>query len=211
MTRAFMVVLALVATPFVAGVSQGRHKPDHRPDHPWCERLLHASMDKKERHEQARAHFRKHNPKPQPRHEDCSSDSGSGDTGGGSTGGGSTGGGSTGGGSTGGGTVGCTNSTPADGVESLSGQVFADDGSETGLPGWCVRVSGPITATAVTDSAGSFVFTNLPLGVYTVCEVIPSGWTETTPTSGPACSTGIGWTVDLATEVFWGWFGNTSL
>ena len=67
-----------------------------------------------------------------------------------------------------------------------------------GLAGWCVELSGPVSATAVTDAFGAYLFLGLPKGTYTVCETVQPGWHETFPTSGPTCATGFGWTITVA-------------
>src|SRR6266704_3368699 len=64
--------------------------------------------------------------------------------------------------------------------------------------GRCVRLSGPVSATAVTDAFGAYLFLGLPKGTYTVCETVQPGWHETFPTSGPTCATGFGWTITVA-------------
>lgn len=58
-----------------------------------------------------------------------------------------------------------------------------------------------VTAAALTDTAlanrGNYIITGLPAGNYTVCEVVQAGWKETWPMSGPACTTGVGWTITI--------------
>src|SRR5213083_1454483 len=47
---------------------------------------------------------------------------------------------------------GCVSSPAAGGTASIDGQVYVDASpSYPGLAGWCVQVTGPVTATAVTD------------------------------------------------------------
>src|SRR5881396_4317092 len=79
-----------------------------------------------------------------------------------------------------------------------------------GLQGWCVTASGPVSATAATDASGNYLFSGLPAGTYTVCEALQSGWHETFPTSGPACATGLGWTITVTdgSGASFIWFGN---
>ncbi len=105
---------------------------------------------------------------------------------------------------------GCVGSGPAGGTASIDGQVFVDASPWPGLQGWCVTVSGPVSATAVTDASGNYLFPGLPAGTYTVCEAVQSGWHETFPTSGPACATGFGWTIDVKDGfgASYIWFGN---
>ena len=98
---------------------------------------------------------------------------------------------------------GCVNS-PGTGTGAVAGQVFIDDPAQfyPYLAGWCVEVrdlSGAVIATTVTsgvalDLDGSnYVITGVPAGTYLVCEVLPpnSTWHETWPTSGPACGGGV--------------------
>ena len=100
--------------------------------------------------------------------------------------------------------TGCVNS-PGTGDGAVAGQVFLDDPAQNFpyLAGWCVEVrdlSGVVIATTVTsgvaiDMDGSnYVVTGVPAGTYTVCEVLPpnSTWHETIPTSGPDCGGVIG-------------------
>src|SRR6266567_2195667 len=105
---------------------------------------------------------------------------------------------------------GCVSSGPAGGTASIDGQVFVDASPWPGLQGWCVTVSGPVSATAVTDASGNYLFPGLPAGTYTVCEAVQSGWHQTFPTSGPACATGFGWTITVkdAFGASYIWFGN---
>ncbi len=107
----------------------------------------------------------------------------------------------------------CANSVNSGGTASIDGQVFVDASPWPGLQGWCVTLSGPITATALTDASGNYTFSNLPGGTYTVCEVLQSNWHQTFPTGGASCPGGtIGWTFDLANgnSASFIWFGNLS-
>jgi SdrD B-like protein len=79
----------------------------------------------------------------------------------------------------------------------ISGNIFNDILGRPGISGWTVEVSGPVTATAVTDVNGNYSFTGLPAGTYVVCEAIPMGWRQTSPPSGTSCSTGIGYTFTI--------------
>ena len=105
----------------------------------------------------------------------------------------------------------CVNSGSAGGTASIDGQVYKDASpSYPGLAGWCVQVTGPVTATAVTDTYGNYWFPGLPAGTYTVCETVQAGWHETFPTSGPTCPTGFGWTITVKDGfgASYIWFGN---
>jgi len=105
---------------------------------------------------------------------------------------------------------GCVSSGPAGGTASIDGQVFVDASPWPGLQNWCVTVSGPVNATAVTDASGNYLFPGLPAGTYTVCETVQSGWHQTFPGSGPTCATGLGWTITVMDGggASFIWFGN---
>ncbi len=99
----------------------------------------------------------------------------------------------------------------AAGSLSIDGQVFVDASPWPGLANWCVHLSGPVNATAVTDDGGNYIFKGLPSGDYTVCEDVQTGWQETFPTSGPGCPTGFGWTITInGTSASMVWFGNVT-
>lgn len=87
---------------------------------------------------------------------------------------------------------------PAGGV-GITGRVYnANSGS--GLSGWTVQVSGPTTASAVSDGNGTYTFAGLPAGTYLVCEVQQSGWRQTIPSSGTTCPSGaMGYRFTLST------------
>ena len=91
---------------------------------------------------------------------------------------------------------------PADtaGQTDIMGSVFFDvdhDGAfgpdEVGLSGWTVQVSGPMSASAITDGNGAYAISGLTPGDYTVCVMPPMGWAQTAPGTGfglPTCSNG---------------------
>ena len=79
------------------------------------------------------------------------------------------------------------------GNASITGKVT---NSSTGVPlvGWCVDIFGtvlatnaPISATMPTDATGTYSFTGLPDGHYSVCIEVQSGWTVQFPVPGVAC------------------------
>jgi hypothetical protein len=88
------------------------------------------------------------------------------------------------------------------GVTSVSGAVFFDvDGDgmfgpdEVGLSSFNVSISGPMSLTTTTDGTGAFSFTGLTPGSYTLCANPPAGWAQHAPTTGPACTSGVGFTI----------------
>jgi hypothetical protein len=91
----------------------------------------------------------------------------------------------------------------ATGHTMITGTVFNDangsgwlDADELPLAGWTLQLSGPASATATTDASGAYSFSGLTAGVYTVCAVPPAGWTQTLPTSGASCRSGVGYSLE---------------
>jgi hypothetical protein len=102
---------------------------------------------------------------------------------------------------------------PPVGIAEIHGTVFNDlnlDGrltpGEPGLAGWTVQLSGLVSKTTTTDATGAYAFTALPVGTYTVCQVLQIGWRQTAPTSGPACPGGFGWTLDIPASLPFLWY-----
>jgi hypothetical protein len=86
----------------------------------------------------------------------------------------------------------CAPTVTPGGTSSISGQVFPTQS------GWCLELSGPgFTTTAPTNSSGSYIFTGLPPGTYTVCEIVPSGWRQTAPLIPAPCASGFGYQFEL--------------
>jgi SdrD B-like domain len=106
----------------------------------------------------------------------------------------------------------CVASAPGSGSSRIDGTVYNDNTTRPGLVGWCVELTGTVTATAVTDASGNYAFTGLPDGTYTICEDLQQGWTETFPQSswGTPCPGGFGWSFSLSGGTGAGWvnFGN---
>ena len=64
------------------------------------------------------------------------------------------------------------------------------DPDEPGLPDWeftLTDVQGTPVAQGTTDGDGNLSFTDLPLGIYEVCETLPEGWVNSDP--GDTCQT----------------------
>ena len=188
--RALIVVLALVATPFLAAVSQ-------TPEHPNCDNGLGDEHRSDSGHVHAHKGLCATEPPPPDADQDgvaddldlCPN--------------------------TPPGTIvdasgcpvepppGCVNS-PGMGTGAVAGQVFVDEPAQNFpyLGGWCVEVrdaNGTVIAMTVTSGVSldiegnNYVITGVPAGTYTVCEVLPpnSTWHETTPMSGPDCGGGV--------------------
>ena len=192
--RARIVVLALVLTPFVAGHSQSRGKASESARHESTAKLKKSEdgVQQQGEHEDkdkcpagtAAAKSSSKDHKQEGQHE------GSDDK--------------------------CTPAAPPVpvGIAQIHGTVYSDlngngrlEYGEPGLAGWTVTLSGPVTATTVSAWDGSYVFTALPVGVYTVCGVPQSGWITTAPVTGP-CAGGFGWTLDVPATMPDLWYGS---
>ena len=55
------------------------------------------------------------------------------------------------------------------------------DSGEAGIQAWVMHLSGPVSRSASTDSAGNYTFTGLPPGTYSVSETVEVGWAQTLP------------------------------
>ncbi len=91
----------------------------------------------------------------------------------------------------------CGSAPAGGGTVSIDGQVYQDFAPWSGLQGWCIQLSGTVSGSVLTDASGNYVFTGLPAGTYTVCEVLQANWRETFPADGPACPSGFGYTMTL--------------
>jgi len=68
---------------------------------------------------------------------------------------------------------------------------FTWGAGETGLAGWTIELSGPVSATMVTDASGAYSFIGLPVGTYVVCEAPQIGWWQSLPMDGTVCASGM--------------------
>lgn len=92
---------------------------------------------------------------------------------------------------------------PASGIAEIHGMAFNDangngvfDSGEAPLAGWVVQLSGTVNSVTTTGADGSYQFTSLPVGTYTICAA--TGMTQSAPSSGPACPGGAsGWSADV--------------
>jgi len=160
--RLLLVLFALVATPFVTGVAQGRGK-HHDAEH-CAKRLAKLALKDKKIKEKDIANCVEPPPPPLPP------------------------------------PAACTPSAPGTGTGMVSGEVYLDADPWGGLSSWCIKLIGAVTATAITDVNGDYLFTGVPAGTYTVCETVQSGWSESFPSAGfgGPCPSGYGWSVTLA-------------
>jgi hypothetical protein len=91
----------------------------------------------------------------------------------------------------------CGSAPAGGGTVSIAGQVYLDAAPWPGLAGWCIQLSGPVSGSVTTDASGNYVFSGLPAGTYTVCEVLQANYHETYPADGQACAGGFGYSMTL--------------
>ena len=170
--RALMIVLALVATPFVAGVSQGHGKPARparressvrRAEHPAA--AVRAAKSAQNCDQQEGQHEGDNDcgtvappPPPPPPPATCAA-----------------------------------SSAPAGDVM-ITGSVL-QDAPRVGLADWCVELllGGVVVGTAKTDASGTYTFSGIAAGDYLVCAVVQAGRTQIFPTAaftGVVCASG---------------------
>lgn len=100
---------------------------------------------------------------------------------------------------------------PTIGVTSVTGFLFFDlnqngifeQDQEVGISGFTVQISGNgmTPQSTMTAGDGSYSFTGLQPGSYTVCAMPPSGWIQTGPASGPSCANAtIGMTITAPSQ-----------
>jgi photosystem II stability/assembly factor-like uncharacterized protein/uncharacterized protein (DUF2141 family) len=77
----------------------------------------------------------------------------------------------------------------------ISGTKFLDangnavkDANETGLANWKIKISGAKSDSVLTDASGNYLFSNIPIGNYTVSEVQQNGWQQTLPVNNSSYS-----------------------
>lgn len=98
-------------------------------------------------------------------------------------------------------TTGTCGSAPAGGgTMSIEGQVYQDFAPWSGLEGWCIQLTGPVSGAVTTAPGGTYRFSGLLPGTYTVCEVLQATWRETFPGDGAACAGGFGYTITFSSD-----------
>ena len=75
--------------------------------------------------------------------------------------------------------------------------MYLDAAPWPGLANWCVQLFGPVSGSVATDASGNYLFSGLPAGTYTVCEVLQTSFHETFPGDGPGCAGGFGYSMTL--------------
>jgi hypothetical protein len=78
------------------------------------------------------------------------------------------------------------------GLGTISGHKYYDLGGGTLVlaQDWQITLSGPVTKAMLTLGDGTYSFTGLPPGDYTVCEQSKAGVPQESPTTGPDCGNG---------------------
>lgn len=80
---------------------------------------------------------------------------------------------------------------------SISGRIFEDinfngvydEGTDNPLSnGWTVRITGPSNITVTPNNDGTYEFSDIPIGIYTINEEVPQGWTAYSPFSNGSYS-----------------------
>jgi hypothetical protein len=69
---------------------------------------------------------------------------------------------------------------------------FTRSAGETGLAGWTITLSGPVSASTVTDVDGNYSFIGLLPGTYVICEEPQLGWWQSAPMVDVGCASGMG-------------------
>jgi hypothetical protein len=90
------------------------------------------------------------------------------------------------------------------GPGTISGFLFNDalypngskDDDEVGISGWTVTLSGAASLSTKSAGDGSYSFTNLPAGSYTLCVTPMSGWNQVTSGDG-TCPSGVGYNIEI--------------
>ena len=103
---------------------------------------------------------------------------------------------------------------PAAGTMEVHGMAFSDlngngvyDSADLPLPNWSIQLSGPASATATTGSDGTYIIAGLQPGVYLVCAA--GGLTQTAPSTGPSCASGSpGYSVDFPASMPGLWYSD---
>lgn len=96
-----------------------------------------------------------------------------------------------------------TGGTGATGIAEIHGMAFNDangngsfDAGESPLAGQPIQLIGPVNQVVTTGADGSYIFSALPVGVYTVCSA--SSMTQSAPQTGPTCPSGAaGWSAEV--------------
>ncbi|MBM4167191.1 MAG: hypothetical protein FJ218_09790, partial [Ignavibacteria bacterium] len=96
----------------------------------------------------------------------------------------------------------------------ISGTKFLDangnavkDSNEIGLANWKIKISGTKNDSVLTDASGNYLFSNVPIGNYTISEVQQIGWNQTLPINNSSYSV----TVTTGQQVSGKNFGNFQL
>lgn len=87
---------------------------------------------------------------------------------------------------------------PTSETAQISGTAFGDvdasftrSAGETGLAGWTITLSGPVSGSTVTDADGNYSFIGLTPGTYVICEEPQIGFWQSLPMDGTVCGSGM--------------------
>lgn len=75
---------------------------------------------------------------------------------------------------------------------------------ETGLEGWVIELSGPVTVTDTTDAFGNYSFVGLAAGTYLVCQaLLPISYWQSVPMEGVDCGASgqVGYTLVVVSPI----------
>ena len=79
------------------------------------------------------------------------------------------------------------------------------DAGDVALAGQPIQLIGTVGQLTTTGADGSYAFVALPVGVYTVCSA--STLTQSAPSSGPACPNGsFGWSAEIPATMPFLWY-----
>ena len=103
---------------------------------------------------------------------------------------------------------------PSGGIAEVHGMAFTDanangvfDGGDSPLAGAPIQLIGSTGGSTVSGADGTYAFTGVVVGMYTLCAV--GGQPQTAPSSGPTCPTGSpGYAVEIPAALPSIWYSN---
>jgi hypothetical protein len=80
---------------------------------------------------------------------------------------------------------------------------FTRDPGEPGLPGRTITLSGPVSASTLTDADGNYSFVGLPVGTYVVCQSPEISSWQSVPMVGADCGASgqVGYTLVVVSPI----------
>jgi hypothetical protein len=72
---------------------------------------------------------------------------------------------------------------------------YMPDAGEPGMNGWTVQLlqNGAVAMSTTTDANGMYTFKDVVAGNFMVCITPPTGYVQWSPSSGPSCPSGVGY------------------